>query len=83
MMRLHAAIAVSLLSLWPWALNASDQVPVIPVREREVWFRDAWVGLVHYGAASDKTLGEFTSGQVRYHDLNRVAGVSIGLPIVE
>ncbi len=83
MTQLHAAVAFSLLSLWPLALSASDEVPVIPVREREVWFRDAWVGRVHYGAASDKTLGEITSGQVRDHDRNRVAGVSIGRPIVE
>ena len=42
-----------------------SQVPVVPVREREVWFRDAWVRRANAGVAIEKTLGEITGGGVR------------------
>ena len=37
-------------------------VPVIPVREREVWFRDSWSVRMNAGYGTDSSLGEIVGG---------------------
>ncbi len=60
------------------------EIPVLPVREREVWFRDAWVGRVNAGYSTGKMLGEISSGGVRTdRDEPSLIGVDLGRPIVE
>lgn len=60
-----------------------SEVPV-PVREREVWFRDAWVGRINAGYATEKSLGEITGGGVRVEgEEPYLVGVDAGRPIVE
>lgn len=61
-----------------------SEVPVVPVREREVWFRAAWLGRVNAGVAMEKTLGEITGGGVRVdREEPWLVGVDLGRPIVE
>ncbi len=60
-----------------------SEVPV-PVREREVWFRDAWVGRINAGYSTEKSLGEITGGGVRVDRKEpSLIGVDVGRPIVE
>ena len=55
-------VLATLLGSGAAAAEEPSEVPVVPVREREVWFRDAWVGRIHAGVAADQTLGEITAG---------------------
>ncbi len=59
-------------------------VPVIPVREREVWFRDAWSVRINAGYETDKDLGQITTGDVEVNgDRSSLVGVDIGRPLVD
>lgn len=57
---------------------------VIPIRERELWFPDAWHVRTNFGWATEKTLGEITSGAVRTEkERPWLIGLDVGRPIVE
>jgi outer membrane protein len=59
-------------------------VPVVPVREREVWFRDAWNARINGGYATDKDLGQITLGDVEVDgEASSMIGLDIGRPIVD
>lgn len=59
-------------------------IPVIPVREREVWFRDTWTARINGGYATDKDLGEITTGDVEVESENSsLIGIDVGRPLVD
>ena len=59
-------------------------VPVIPVREREVWFRDVWTVRINAGFSTDKDLGEIATGDVEIDSGNQsMVGVDVGRPLVD
>ncbi|MGH2899904.1 MAG: hypothetical protein ACRDMZ_14615 [Solirubrobacteraceae bacterium] len=59
-------------------------VPVIPVREREVWFRDAWTARINGGFATDKDLGNIATGDVEVDTGNQsMVGLDVGRPLVD
>ena len=59
-------------------------IPIIPVREREVWFRDAWTVRINGGYATDKDLGQITTGEVEVdEDESSMIGIDIGRPLVD
>ena len=59
-------------------------IPVIPVRERERWFRDAWTVRINGGYATDKDLGQITMGDVEVNgDESSMVGLDIGRPLVD
>lgn len=79
-----AALMLGLPARIAGAADPEGDVQVIPIREREVWFRDAWQIRGNYGYATEKTLGEITAGGVRVEkDRGWLAGVDVGRPIVE
>ena len=58
-------------------------IPIIPVREREVWYRDQWNVRVNGGFATNADLGEITTGDLKVQDENlSMVGIDIGRPIV-
>ena len=62
----------------------ADAIEVIPIRERERWFRDDWTLRAIGGWATEKTLGEITSCSVRREkDRPGLAEISLGRPIVD
>jgi outer membrane protein len=82
---LGASIVIATL-LGPGAASPDEptEIPVIPVRASEVWFRDTWVARVNGGYATEKTLGEISAGGVRVEDDEPgLIGVDVGRPIVE
>jgi hypothetical protein len=59
-------------------------VPVIPVREREVWFRDSWSVRINAGYGTDSSLGEIVGGDFDVDSDNAsLIGVDIGRPFVD
>jgi len=59
-------------------------IPVIPVREREVWFRDQWTVRINGGYATDKDLGQITTGEVEVDgDESSMIGLDFGRPLVD
>lgn len=59
-------------------------IPVISVREREVWFRDAWTARINGGYSTDKDLGEITTGDVEVEsDNSSLIGIDVGRPLVD
>ncbi len=72
---------VSLLEL-PAFVKPS--IPVLPVRERETWFRDSWTVRLNGGYATDKDLGQITMGDVEVDgDASSMIGLDMGRPIVD
>jgi len=63
---------------------AKPTIPVIPVREREVWFRDAWTVRINAGYETDKDLGQITTGDVEVDGRrSSMVGLDIGRPLVD
>jgi len=59
-------------------------IPIIPVREREVWYRDQWAVRLNGGFATNRDLGEITTGDIKVQDENlSMMGLDIGRPIVD
>jgi len=59
-------------------------IPLIPVREREVWFRDAWVARINGGYETDRDLGDITTGDVEVDSGNSsLIGIDLGRPLVD
>ncbi len=59
-------------------------IRVVPVREREVWFRDAWTVRLNGGYATDKDLGQITTGAVEVEGgASSMIGLDIGRPLVD
>lgn len=59
-------------------------IPVIPVREHEVWFRDAWIVRINAGFATDKDLGDIATGDVEVDSGNQsMVGIDVGRPLVD
>ena len=59
-------------------------IPVIPVREREVWFREAWNVRLNAGYATDNDLGQIVSGGIEVDSSNQsLIGLDIGRPLVD
>lgn len=59
-------------------------IPIIPVREREVWFRDVWTVRLNAGYATDKDLGQITTGAVEVDGgASSMIGLDIGRPLVD
>ena len=59
-------------------------VPVIPVREREVWFRDAWNVRINAGYATDTDLGQIAAGGVEVDSGRQsLVGMDVGRPLVD
>jgi len=66
------------------AIGAIAMIPVIPVREREVWFRDTWTARLNAGFATDKELGEITTGDIEVDGGNQsMIGMDVGRPLVD
>lgn len=58
-------------------------IPIIPVREREVWYRDQWQVRINGGFATNADLGQITTGDLKVHDENlSMIGIDVGRPIV-
>jgi hypothetical protein len=63
---------------------ARPVIPVIPVREREVWFRDAWTARLNAGFATDDDLGDIAIGNLEVDTGNQsMVGLDLGRPIVD
>jgi hypothetical protein len=59
-------------------------IPVIPVREREVWFRDLWNVRINAGYATDTDLGQIAAGGVEVDTGNQsLIGIDVGRPLVD
>ena len=67
----------------PNSLLEKPSIPVIPVRDREVWFHDAWNLRINAGYATDTDLGQIATGGVEMDSGNQsLIGVDIGRPLV-
>ncbi len=63
---------------------ARPEVRVIPVREREAWFRDAWNVRINAGYATDTDLGQIAAGGVEVDSSNEsLVGLDVGRPLVD
>ena len=68
----------------PGLYLVKPDVPVIPVREREVWFRDAWSVRSNAGYGTDSSLGEIVGGNFDVDSDNAsLIGIDIGRPLVD
>ncbi len=59
-------------------------IPIIPVREHEIWFRDTWSARINAGYETDKDLGQITTGDVEVDsDNSSLIGIDFGRPLVD
>ncbi len=66
------------------AQPGAGEVPLVHVRERETWFRNAWVVRLNGGYSTDENLGSITGGKVRVDNTySGLIGLSVGRPIVD
>jgi hypothetical protein len=58
-------------------------IPIIPVREREEWYRDRWDVRLNGGYATSRDLGDIATGDFDVKDENTsMLGLDFGRPIV-
>lgn len=72
------------MAVEPTPYLVQPMIPLIPVREREVWFRDDWTVRINAGYATDKSFGQIVGGSVEVDSGSQsLIGLDLGRPVVD
>jgi outer membrane protein len=81
---LFSELSLPDVSLLEHPALVKPSIPVVPVREREVWFRDTWDARINAGYETDKDLGQIATGSVEVNsDRSSMIGLDVGRPLVD